>query len=33
MNTKFLWRIQELEVNEAPKRMNGGKTLGPDDVL
>jgi hypothetical protein len=25
-------RIQELEVKEALKRMQGGKALGPNDV-
>jgi hypothetical protein len=31
-NKHFVWRIQEVEVKEAPKRMKGGKALRPDDV-
>lgn len=29
---RFVWRIQELEVKEAPKMMKGGKALGLDGV-
>ena len=31
-NRRFMRRIQELEVEEALKRMKGGKALGPDEV-
>ena len=28
----FVWRIQELEVKKALKRMKGGKALGTTDI-
>ena len=31
ISTRFVRRIQESEVKEALKRMNGGKAMGPDE--
>jgi hypothetical protein len=31
-NRRFVWRIQESEVNEALKKMKTDKALGPDDI-
>jgi hypothetical protein len=32
LNRQFVRRIQESEVNDALKRMKGGKTMGPDGI-
>jgi hypothetical protein len=32
LNRQFIRRIQESEVNDALKRMKGGKTMGPDGI-
>ena len=31
-NRHFVRRIQETEIGEALKRMNGGKAIGPDGI-
>jgi hypothetical protein len=31
-NIRFVRRIQEAEISEALKRMNGGKAMGPDGI-
>jgi hypothetical protein len=32
LNSQFMRRIQESEVKDALKRMNGGKAMGPDEI-
>jgi hypothetical protein len=32
LNRQFVHRIQESEVKDALKRMNGGKAMGPDGI-
>jgi hypothetical protein len=32
LNRQFVRRIQESEVKDALKRMNGGKAMGPDGI-
>jgi hypothetical protein len=32
MSNLFVSRIQEAEIGEALKRMNGGKAMGPDGI-
>jgi hypothetical protein len=32
LNGQFVRRIQESEIKDALKRMNGGKTMGPDEI-
>jgi hypothetical protein len=32
LNRQFVHRIQESEVKDALKRMEGGKAMGPDEI-
>ena len=32
VNECLFWRIQEVEIGEALKRMKGGKAMGPDGI-